>query len=74
MASIKTGGYTLHRDFEFLPSIIQNQDQRHRPKNVVIGSKTGKGYATKTMYVIKKNQHFVLVVYIERDWGPLINT
>lgn len=73
MASIKTGGYTLHWDFEFLPSIIQNQDQRHRPKNVVIGSKTGKGYSTKTMYVIKKNQHFVLVVYIGKDSGPLIN-
>ena len=73
MASIKTGGYTLHWDFEFLPSIIQNQDQRHRPKNAVIGSKTGKGYSTKTMYVIKKNQHFVLVVYIGRDSGPLIN-
>ena len=73
MASIKTGGYTLHHDFEFLRSIIQNQDQRRRPKNVVIGSKTGKGYATKTMYVIKKNQHFVLVVYIGKDSGPLIN-
>lgn len=54
MASIKTGGYTLHRDFEFLPSIIQNQDQRHRPKNVVIGSKTGRVLPQRQCMRLKK--------------------
>ena len=71
MASIKTGGYTLHHDFEFLRSIIQNQDQRHRPKNVVIGSKTEKGYATKTMYMIKKKSTFCFTCICRKEiWVP----